>query len=168
MSRGWIAVDFDGTLAVYNGWVSPEHTGEPIQPMVDRVKGWIEEGKDVRIFTARIYAAPDNADMQWKAARSLLAIQSWSQMYLGKILPVTCTKDFGMIELWDDRCTQVEPNTGRVEGGALARTALRCAPTPPPDRAAAKSWSAFQWTEFVENYFRWYNETRKGAIDAGS
>jgi hypothetical protein len=28
-------------------------------------------------------------------------------------LPVTNVKDFSLIELWDDRCVRVEPNTGR-------------------------------------------------------
>ena len=29
---------------------------------------------------------------------------------------VTNIKDFAMVELWDDRCIRVEPNTGRVMG----------------------------------------------------
>lgn len=38
---GWIGVDLDGTLAVYKGWNGPEHIGEPIPIMIDRVKLWI-------------------------------------------------------------------------------------------------------------------------------
>ena len=37
--RGWIGVDFDGTLADYaRGWRGPHHAGPPITLMVERVK----------------------------------------------------------------------------------------------------------------------------------
>ena len=114
---GWIGVDFDGTLAVYETWISPEHCGEPIEPMVERVKQWIAEGKLVRIVTARVYAPHNNARRQAEAARSMLAIQRWCSEHLGKALPVTCVKDFSMIELWDDRSIQLHKNKGhRVDG----------------------------------------------------
>ena len=35
---GWIGVDLDGTLAIYTGWKGCDHVGEPIPPMVERVK----------------------------------------------------------------------------------------------------------------------------------
>jgi len=116
--NGWIAVDFDGTLVEYDKWVSATNIGAPIQPMVDRVKLWLSEGKDVRIFTARVYAPTDDYVRQDDAARALLAIQDWCFAMFQRVLPVTCVKDFGMIELWDDRCVQLERNTGvRVDGG---------------------------------------------------
>ena len=34
--------------------------------------------------------------------------------HIGQELEVTCTKDFGMIELWDDRAIRVEKNTGKI------------------------------------------------------
>ena len=52
--RGWIGVDLDGTLAYYDGWKGPEAIGEPIPRMVDRVLGWVNEGREVRILTARV------------------------------------------------------------------------------------------------------------------
>lgn len=106
--RGWIGVDLDGTLAKYDNWVSPDHIGEPIPDMVERVKGWLGEGIEVRIFTARAYRA-DPEDIQ--------AIQEWADKHIGVGLAVTCQKDYGMIELWDDRAVRVEPNTGRIIGG---------------------------------------------------
>jgi hypothetical protein len=112
MSNGWIGVDLDGTLAVFDGWRGPSHIGEPIPDMVDRVKVWLAEGREVRIFTARIYAPPNNARQQYDAARATLAIQEWCSHNIGATLPVTCIKDFGMIEFWDDRAVQVVPNTG--------------------------------------------------------
>ena len=52
--KGYIAVDLDGTLAFYDHWRGVEHVGEPIPAMVQRVRQWLSEGKDVRIFTARV------------------------------------------------------------------------------------------------------------------
>jgi hypothetical protein len=53
--NGWIGVDLDGTLAYYDkNDYDPLHIGYPLVPMVRRVKAWIKEGKDVRIFTARV------------------------------------------------------------------------------------------------------------------
>lgn len=52
-NKGWIGVDLDGTLAHYDGWKGPEHIGAPIPAMVERVKAWLAEGKEVRISTAR-------------------------------------------------------------------------------------------------------------------
>ena len=100
---GWIGVDLDGTLAQYGGWVEPERIGQPIAPMVARLKEWLGQGIEVRIFTARAWRA-DEAD--------IAAIQDWSEKHIGIRLDVTCTKDYGMIELWDDRAVRVRVNDG--------------------------------------------------------
>jgi hypothetical protein len=108
---GWIGVDLDGTLAEYSGWVAPDHIGKPIPKMASRIKEWLAEGKDVRILTAR--ANKKNPDSKI----AVPAIKVWCKKHLGKALPVTCEKDLAMVELWDDRCVQVIPNTGeRVDG----------------------------------------------------
>ena len=110
----WIGVDLDGTLAFYDGWKGPLEIGEPVPLMVERVLRWLDEGRDVRIFTARV-SEPDEA--QRVAIED--AVQAWCVQHLGRLLPVTCTKDFAMVELWDDRAVQVVPNTGlRVDGVA--------------------------------------------------
>jgi hypothetical protein len=106
MSNGWIGVDLDGTLAHYDVWRGEDHIGAPIPAMVDRVKQWLEEGLNVRIFTARV------------GAHQREVIAAWCRKHLGRELPVTATKDFSMIALWDDRCVQVETNTGRRMDGA--------------------------------------------------
>lgn len=54
-----IALDFDKVLAQYDG-KDIFHTGEPIKPMVDKLKKWLEKGYKVSIFTARV--APSGAD----------------------------------------------------------------------------------------------------------
>ncbi len=118
---GWIGVDFDGTLATYGTWLGPEHMGEPIGPMVERVKRWLAEGREVRIFTARVGACgrtngDGNSDDEAFANQQRAQIERWCLQHIGQVLPVTATKDFGMLELWDDRAVQVRPNTGEPVG----------------------------------------------------
>jgi hypothetical protein len=111
--KDWIGVDFDGTLAFYDKWHGPTHLGEPLPEMVSRVKQWIAEDKNVRIFTARCYSPIDDAIAQREAAMALLAMQEWCLKHLGAVLPITCVKDYGMTEFWDDRAVQMEKNTGK-------------------------------------------------------
>lgn len=106
---GWIGVDLDGTLAHYDRWRGVDHIGDPVPAMLERVKRWLAEGRDVRIFTAR--AAPH---LDKSHVTAILFIGAWCEKYLGRALPVTCTKDIGMAELWDDRAVAVEANTGRA------------------------------------------------------
>lgn len=110
-SSGWIGVDLDGTLAFHDINRGPTHIGKPIPGMVKRVKQWVELGIEVRIFTARVGPGP------WMDHHSdvvIRTIQDWTREVIGVVLPVTATKDFGMIELWDDRAIQVLTNTGRA------------------------------------------------------
>lgn len=111
--NGWIGVDFDGTLAVYDGWKGPGELGEPVPEMVERVRRWLAEGRDVRVFTARVYTDGSPA-RSVEATFARHAIADWCNKHLGKVLPITCTKDYGMIELYDDRAVSVEANTGRL------------------------------------------------------
>jgi hypothetical protein len=74
--------------------------------MVNRVKEWLSEGKDVRIFTARVSTKNPTKD------ESFIAIQLWCEKHIGTKLPITAEKDYGMIELWDDRCVEVIQNKG--------------------------------------------------------
>src|SRR5678809_1199300 len=111
MSKGWIGVDLDKTLAVYDGWHGETHIGEPIGPMVERVKNWLALGIEVRIFTARVCTGIEgNWVRDVEAVRK--AIQDWCVIHIGQALPVTNIKDYEMLELWDDRAIQVVPNTG--------------------------------------------------------
>jgi hypothetical protein len=104
---GWYGVDLDGTLAHYEHWVSTNHIGEPIPIMVTRVKTWLAQGRRVKIFTARA-CSPE----------AIPFIHEWCLTHIGQVLEVTNIKDYGMIELWDDRAVQVVPNTGlRVRHG---------------------------------------------------
>jgi hypothetical protein len=110
--HGWIGVDLDGTLAQYDTWKGVEHIGDPIQPMVNRVHNWLNQGVDVRIFTARV-STRDDSDRDVSAARR--RIEEFCIRNFSLRLPITNVKDFGMYELWDDRCIRVTRNLGTVD-----------------------------------------------------
>ena len=109
---GWIGVDLDGTLAEYHGWIAGGGIGKPIPKMVERVKQWLAEGKQVKIFTARAALAGTA-----EGESIMLQIDDWCQEHIGQLLGITCVKDMQMIELWDDRAVQVIPNTGERADG---------------------------------------------------
>lgn len=112
---GWIGVDLDGTLAHYEQWISATVVGKPIPEMIERVKRWVDEGYDVRIFTDRV--SHDSTPLRMvDAEHARQAIERWCVEHIGVKLPVTCCKDYAMVELWDDRAVQVETNTGKVIG----------------------------------------------------
>lgn len=110
---GWIGVDLDGTLAHYDGWKGEFHIGAPIPAMVERIRGWRAMGLEVRIFTARVAEAEDN---RARAPVDMIraAIAEWCLTHVGEILTVTNVKDFGMVQLWDDRAVHCVPNTGNA------------------------------------------------------
>lgn len=109
--KGWIGVDLDGTLAYYDTWRGPGHIGEPVPTMLARVKQWLAEGQEVKIFTARVSPAAVYLNGS-SLADTLKPIMDWCKLHLGEIIAITHEKDMAMIQLWDDRAVQVEPNTG--------------------------------------------------------
>jgi len=116
VSNGWIGVDLDGTLAVYDGWKGVDHIGEPVPLMLSRVKQWLAEGKDVRIFTARV-SGHLKPLVGGGLEDAITPIQLWSKKHIGQVLPITNVKDYGMVELWDDRAIGVDINTGKIATG---------------------------------------------------
>lgn len=125
---GWIGVDLDGTLFRYDHWVV---FGEPIEPMIRRVRDWLAEGTQVRIVTARVGVAVrlKSGDLitnfrkenrcrvtgeDFSDADMVGAIWAHLARYELPRLRVQSHKDADMIELWDDRAVQVVPNTGRT------------------------------------------------------
>lgn len=110
MSKGWIGVDLDGTLAEYDEWMGILHIGNPIEPMVQRVRRWIDEGHTVKIFTARASRGGEEGKL------AVRFVQQWCEKWIGHRLEVTNCKDLDMIELYDDRCVQVLKNTGTLVG----------------------------------------------------
>lgn len=104
-----ICVDLDGTLAHYDTWRGPEHIGPPVPAMLARVRAWLAAGTEVRIFTARM-SIPEQAETTRQAVHLWLAEQGLPA------LEVTCVKDLGCLEIWDDRAVGVVANTGRAVG----------------------------------------------------
>lgn len=99
----WIGVDLDGTLAQHDGDVGGDHIGEPIPLMMTFVKHLLQEGKRVKIFTARA-SAPEK----------IPAVKEWIEKHGLGDLEITNEKDQYMIKLYDDRAAKVIRNTGVV------------------------------------------------------
>lgn len=132
---GWIAVDLDGTIAQYAGWMGAGSIGSPVQEMSDRVKRWQDKGVEVRIFTARagdydhwcfaekqgLFNGPFYNDYMAKKNaiydETIKPIEDWCEKHFGQRFRVTAMKDYAMVELWDDRAVRVEMNTGKVVQG---------------------------------------------------
>lgn len=114
-SNGWIGVDLDGTLAHYDEWRGIDKIGDPVQSMLNRVKKWISEGRTVKIFTARVSGEyVKSSEDQKDAYEADNYIQIWLKKHGLPRLETTSLKDFGMETLYDDRCVQVEKNTGKI------------------------------------------------------
>lgn len=127
--QGWYGFDLDGTLAKYDGWKGIDHIGEPVKPMVELIKRMHDEGKVVKIMTARV--APRRLEdgtigeqFTWltrepssdPAAKYTATqyIQDWCEetAQLGFVPEIVYQKDHLMLELYDDRVKQVVPNEG--------------------------------------------------------
>lgn len=113
MGKPWIGVDFDGTLSNDTHEWGLTNTGKPIIPMVKRIRKLLAEGKTVKIFTARV---DDSIRDEKQIAGIKSAIEAWCLRWLGQKLEITNKKDFNMIYCYDDRCVQVERNTGKIIG----------------------------------------------------
>ena len=99
----WTGVDLDGTLAQWDNTSSIETIGDPVPAMMALVKKMIANGIRVKIFTARAQD-PDQLPL----------IREWLIKNGLPELEITNVKDYAMQRLYDDRCIQVEPNTGRL------------------------------------------------------
>ncbi len=105
MAKRIIAVDLDGTLAAYDGWVNINHIGEPIKNVVEAIKGEQAAGSAVWIFTARI-SDPDDA------VEAKNYIEVWLSRNNIQVEGITATKHKFFTEFWDDRAIQVVKNEG--------------------------------------------------------
>lgn len=114
--HGWEGVDLDRTLAHYESddykTKGEFHIGSPIPNMQRFVRELLKQGKQVKIFTARLAESSD-------PERLVQLIQEWTLEHLGATLEVTNVKDRHMYILYDDRATGVEANTGRLREQVL-------------------------------------------------
>jgi len=113
----YIGVDLDGTLAKQywpqEGDFHPLRIGEPVLPMVERVKEMLDGGATVKIFTARVGPMGDSPNNRGlKKADVRRAIFEWTKKHIGVGLEATSVKDYCMIQLWDDRSIRIIHNTG--------------------------------------------------------
>jgi hypothetical protein len=111
MKRG---VDFDGTMSLYDGYKGPDVCGDPIGAMIDRIKGWLADGDEVVVLTARVHPSGEATDVQ----AAYETIRAFCVENLGQELEVTCMKDPMMVEIWDDRAVRVDENTGLISDQA--------------------------------------------------
>lgn len=115
-SLGWIGIDLDGTLASYASRQWPV-IGEPVPAMLALVKDLLDQGREVRIFTARVGHLFTNGATREEyddAEEQKTLVQAWCLKHLGRVLPVTAVKDYNMDLIYDDRAVTVEKNTGRI------------------------------------------------------
>ncbi len=122
--QGWYGFGLDGTLAEYDGWKGIDHIGEPVKPMVDLIRRMHDEGKVVKIITARV--APRRLEdgtigeqFTWMSRdpwsdptakyTATQYIQDWCEetAQLGFIPEIVYQKDHLMLELYDDRVKHV-------------------------------------------------------------
>jgi len=98
-------VDLDGTLAEYYEWKGVSHIGKAIPKMLNKVKGWIDEGIRIVIFTARA-TDPD----------SIETIVEWLEDNGIGGLEITNIKTNDISRIYDDRAIQVKRNEGSILG----------------------------------------------------
>lgn len=87
-SKFWYGFDFDGTLVKQKKF--PDY-GKPIEKMVARVKRYLAQGKNVKIFTARA-ATPEQKKV----------VSDWTLQHIGQRLEVTNEKDHLCIRIIDN------------------------------------------------------------------
>jgi hypothetical protein len=138
-----ILVDLDGTLAFYESWTSAYDIGEPIKPMVQKVKRLLKEGKKVKIFTARVSeVGPYGQRSKHEMDKTKGAIKEWCKKHLGQELEITNVKTFHTVQIFDDRCVQIIPNSGlSVSEYMLGLTMAHDLPTPSPKEKGDKTES---------------------------
>lgn len=112
----WIGIDFDGTLAYYDKFISLQHYGEPIPEMVEFVKRLLAAGANVRLFTARVCELSNQFNAAQGNPYPIEAIRDdlrqWTLLHIGVALEATNQKDFLCCGIVDDRAIPVIRNKG--------------------------------------------------------
>lgn len=103
-----IALDFDKTLAYHESKWGISKVGDPIMPMVEKVKEWISKGYGVTIFTVRMSAEGETLVKQIKMIDDFLVSVGLP------ILPKTAMKQRHFSHFVDDRAYHVKPNSGII------------------------------------------------------
>lgn len=125
-TEGWIGVDLDGTLAQYDHYRGSDHIGAPVVPMLKKVLWHLEQGHELKIFTARVSPAAITANAKTdeeaedQLRKVVTAIVDWCIQFIGRPIAITHSKDYRMMYCYDDRCVQMVTNQGvRSDGKPL-------------------------------------------------
>lgn len=110
--KGWIGVDFDGTIAYQIKRTDPYQLGPPIPRMVERVCGWLKDGYRVKIMTARMAAYSHTLGQYRDLNKMERMLRDWCKEHLGQELEITNQKDGEMLALWDDKAIGVVADSG--------------------------------------------------------
>ena len=104
----WLAVDLDGTLAVYDVWSGEDHIGDLVLPVAEKIKQRVNDGWKVAIFTARV------SGQAAEAAYAEGIIWRWLEdnNIANFISGITANKHKHFREFWDDRAIAVVKNHG--------------------------------------------------------
>ena len=115
MKKVHIALDFDRTLATMEDDTLAT-IGQPIQPMIDQVKKWVEKGHEITIFTARVSKwfkeggeRPDVFIMSQKMKINQFLVDNGLP-----IMKITANKSPLFTHFVDDKAVKVLPNKGIV------------------------------------------------------
>ena len=115
----WIGVDLDGTLAEEQDPFDPLTIGKPVPEMVEKVKKALEDGVEVRVFTARLADEKLRGQIREK-------IREYTREHIGRELDSTSEKDPGLREIWDDKARRVRKDEGTFAlRGSPGKTARR-------------------------------------------
>jgi len=115
--KPWIGVDYDGTMVTHPSFVDPnDHGGKVVPKMRDRVVRWCMQGRRVKIMTARAANTNPNREQDIAPIRQHLK-DNYPEVCHN--LEITAEKDYGMIELWDDRAIGIIRDTGERADGEV-------------------------------------------------
>lgn len=122
--KEWYGFDLDGTLATYEQgeWKGYMVIGNPIASMCEVAKQLHDDGKTVKIITARVSEASLSAK-EATLEQIKEAIWKWCDANLGFRPDIVSEKDHHLNRFYDDRCLEVVRNEGTtvrdVYGSAL-------------------------------------------------
>ncbi len=106
----WVGVDLDGTLAIRSPERYTGEIGDVIPPIRDLIFDYINDGLEVKIFTARVAQECSVTGRSINQIKEL--IQDWLQANNLPRLEITCIKDRHCILIYDDKAITVTENTG--------------------------------------------------------
>ncbi len=147
--KAWWGFDIDKTAFTDEGGTRGGVIGEPIMPIIRRIKHFLRTGRKVNIVTARVHPSePDREEQVLTVSRALDAVLGPE---MASKIGIRSDKDRHMIALYDDRAEQVIPNKGILVREELRRAveALRDIEVDPTDayiKAAAALSKLDEWS----------------------